>query len=133
MSEENVAVVLEAFRRFKPDDIEAWGARLHPDCRSTPVSGWPEPGPFVGRDALVRQFERLVADWAEFEIEKIEAAADSGDWVVVTYTLRTRGAASGVETRIDQAVALRVANGKIIEAHFRWNREEALEAAGLSE
>jgi hypothetical protein len=33
----------------------------------------------VGRDAIIRQFERLFADWSEYQIEEIEVAADSGD------------------------------------------------------
>jgi ketosteroid isomerase-like protein len=133
MSEENVEVALETFSRFNPGDLTDWGALWHPDSRATPAEGWVEPGPFVGRDAIIRQFERLFADWSEYRIEQIEVAADSGDWVVVTWRMSTRGAASGIETQIDLAVAYRVRDGMISEGHFRWNRAEALEAAGLSE
>jgi ketosteroid isomerase-like protein len=133
MSQENVEVAMETFRRFNPKDLENWAALWHPEGRATPAKGWPEPGPFVGRDAIVRQFERLFADWSEYRNEEIEVAADSGDWVVVTWSLRTRGAASGLESQIDLAAAMRVQDGRIIEGHFRWNRDEALEAAGLRE
>jgi hypothetical protein len=40
--------------------------------------------------------------------------------------------ASGIETYFDHATAYRLQGGSIIEAHFRWNRDEALEAAGLA-
>ena len=133
MSQENVDLALEAFRRFNPGDLEDWAALWHPEGRATPADGWPEPGPFVGRDAIVRQFERLFADWSEYHLEEVEAAAVSSDWVVVTWRLRTRGAGSGLETQIDLAAAFRVQDGSIMDGHFCWNREEALEAAGLSE
>jgi hypothetical protein len=134
MSEENVEVALELFRRFNPEDLKGgWAALWHPEGRSTPAPGWPEPGPFVGRDAIVRQFERLFADWSEYQNEEIEVVADHGDWVVITWLLRTRGAASGIETQLDLAVAMRFEDRHVIEGHFRWTREEALDAAGLSE
>ena len=133
MSQENVEIAWESFRRFDPDDMKEWAALWHPESRATAAEGWPEQGPFVGRDAVVRQFERIYADWSEYQFEEIEVAADSEDWVVATWSLRTRGAASGLETQVDLAVALRVQEGRIIEGHFRWNRDEALEAAGLRE
>lgn len=81
----------------------------------------------TGREAIVRQFERITADWAEHHFEDIELAADSGDWVVFTYRWCARGRTSGIDTHFDLAVASCVQDGGIIEAHFRWNSEEALE------
>ncbi len=133
MSEENVEIVLEAFRRLDPNDLTKFAALWHPESRVTAVDGWPEPGPFIGREAIVRQFERFVADVSENRFEEIEVAADSGEWVVATWLWRTRGEASGIETQIDLAGAFRAQDGMIIETHFRWNLEDALKAAGLSE
>ena len=133
MSQENVEIAWESFRRFNPNDMDDWAALWHAESCATAAEGWPEQGPFVGRDAIVRQFERIYADWSEYQFEEIEVVADSDDWVVATWTLRTRGAASGVETQVGLATALRVQDGRIIEGHFRWTRDEALQAAGLSE
>lgn len=131
MSQENVEIVREAFRCFDPNDLTEFAALWHPESRMTPGDGWPEPGPFIGREAIVRQFERFVADVSENRFEKVEVAADSGEWVVMTWRWRTRGEASGIETHIDLAGAFRAQDGMIIETHFRWNPEDALEAAGL--
>jgi hypothetical protein len=30
-----------------------------PDAVLTMAEGWPEPGPFVGRDAVLRQFQEM--------------------------------------------------------------------------
>jgi ketosteroid isomerase-like protein len=133
MSRENVEAVLPAFHLLEANDFEQWAALWHPEARATAPTGWPEPGPFVGRDAIVRQFERITADWQEHHFEDIELVADSGDWVVFTYRWHARGRTSGINTRFDLAVASRVQDGRTIEAHFRWNRDEALEAAGVSE
>ena len=133
MSEESIGVVLESFRRIRPGHVKDSAALWHPDGRATPTPGWPEPGPFVGRDAIVRQLERLFADLSEHHFDDIEVVADSGSWVVVSWRWRIRGAASEIETTLDQATAFRVEDGLIMEAHFRTTVPEALEAAGLSE
>jgi ketosteroid isomerase-like protein len=133
MSRENIEVVMESFRLLDPNDLEDWTALWHPEGRATAPDGWPEPGPFIGRDAIVNQFKRIFADWSEYRFEDIEVVAESGDWVVVTWRWHTRGVTSGIETHFDFAGANRVQGGQIIEAHFRWRAQEALEAAGLSE
>ena len=133
MSQENVELVMESFRRFEANDVQGFAALWHPEGRATAPADWPEPGPFVGRDAVVAQFERLAADWANHRFENIEVVADSGGWVVTTYSWHTRGVASGIEAHFDMALANRVQDGSIREGHFRWTRAEALEAAGLKE
>ena len=30
-----------------------------PDATATPPPGWPEPGPFAGRDAILREFDHI--------------------------------------------------------------------------
>ena len=106
---------------------------FEPEAVVTPPDGWPEPGPFVGREALVRQWERLFADWSEFRFENFEIAAESDEWVVFTFRMHTRGGASGLDADFDFAVASRVRDGLTAESHFRWELDDALEAAGLSE
>ena len=51
--------------------FEAWNARdmgavrdlLHPDTIMRVIEGVPEPGPFVGREAVMQQFEQLRGTW----------------------------------------------------------------------
>ena len=52
---------------------------------------------------------------------------------MLTYRWHVRGTASGVETDAPVAVAFRVEDAQLIEIHWRPTREDALEAAGLSE
>jgi ketosteroid isomerase-like protein len=133
MSEENVEVVLEGIRRFDASDFEEASPRWHPDSWITGPEGWPERGPFEGRDAIFDQFRRLVADWEEHTVSEIQVVADRGSWVVVTFRWEVRGERSGAATASNLAAAYRLREGRISEAHFRWTPEEALEAAGLRE
>ena len=129
----NAEVVAEVFRRFDPSDLGPWAETWSLDAVSTSAEGWPEQGPFVGRAAIIEQFERLFADWEDQRIEGVEITEESDEWVFAAYTLWARGAGSGLEAEFDLVVAMRVESGQIAEGHFRWNREQALEAAGLSD
>jgi ketosteroid isomerase-like protein len=132
MSEENVEIVLEYFRRAESNGVEDAAALLHPEVTATAVPGWPEPGPFVGRDAVIAEGERL-SDWGEIGFTDIDVVADERDWVVVAYRWQIRGAGSGIATHVDVVTAIRLKGGLLIEWHNRWSRDEAIDAAGLRE
>jgi hypothetical protein len=89
MSGENVEFVLEGFRLAEANDLEAIAARTHPEVRGSAVRGWPEPGPFVGRDAALAETKRLI-EWGENRFTDFDVVADEGDWVVVVPMARTR-------------------------------------------
>ena len=59
MSQKNVEVVRSSILAFNAGDIEAVRETLDPDVViGRELEGWPETGPFVGRDAVMRQWER---------------------------------------------------------------------------
>jgi ketosteroid isomerase-like protein len=132
MSEENVEVVLESYRRFEAGDIEGFTDLFAPECRLTVPNGWPEPGPFVGRDQVIEQITRITAevDDARFNVEVVSG---EGDWVVVDVRWGGRAARSGLDFDWHVANAVRVHDGRVLETHFEWNRADVLEAAGLRE
>ena len=131
MSEENVEVVLAAFRRFEADDMTGFGALLDPGVGATATTGWPEHGPWIGADDLVTQLERIRAEWSEHRMAQVEVLAEKGEWVVIEYSWEAEDATSGIETVFDVVGAFRVLSGLIAEAHFRCGRAEAFKAAGL--
>ena len=57
MSQENVDLVLESVRRFRVEGLDEWAELWREDAVLTVAEGWPEPGPFVGLDAVRREFE----------------------------------------------------------------------------
>ena len=63
-------------RCFSPDF-------LAPDVISRPPDGWPEPGPFMGKEAVVRQCMQLRDTWNADTLELISDFIDVGDRVVV--------------------------------------------------
>jgi rhodanese-related sulfurtransferase len=127
-----VEVALAASRCFEANDMTGFGALLDPGVSATAAAGWPEHGPWIGADALVTQLERIRTEWSEHRIAEVEVLADKGEWVVIEYSWEAESATSGIDTVFDVVGAFRVRNGLIAEAHYRWNRAEALKAAGLS-
>ena len=129
MTGRNVEIVLESVRAFEAGDfgrVELW----HPECRITAPEGWPEQGPFVGRDAVIQQFKRIEADFGRQTLD-VKSTSARDDWVVVEFEWTARGTASGAETQLEMAAAFRVQEGQLIEGHYRWSGAAALEAAGL--
>jgi hypothetical protein len=132
MSEENVEIVLAGLQEFN-QQRRANPALWHDDSRLTGPEGWPEPGPWQGKADVLRQFDRLIEDFSNFNMEDIQVIGHGGEWVAIAFRLHTRGTGSGIEDVTDMTVAFRIWDGRFAEAHYRWTREQALEAAGLSE
>ena len=61
MSQENVEIVQAGFEAGTPGDMDAVRELYHPDVIVRSPEGWPEPGPFVGRDAVLREFDHFRA------------------------------------------------------------------------
>jgi uncharacterized cupin superfamily protein/ketosteroid isomerase-like protein len=123
---QNLAVVRKAAEAFGNADMEAVADNYSPDATISAVpEGWPEPAPFEGREAVTRQFRRLVEDWQSQSMEILREAAD-GDWAVLELRWSTRGAGSGVSLATAVTGAYRLEDGKIAEARFFWDWEQAL-------
>ena len=120
-----------AFAAWNAGDMDALRELYHPDVIARPLEGWPEPGPFVGREALMRQFEQLRETWEFDTAEPISDSVDIADYVLVRYIWRTVG--RGPQANIEQTTVSTVRKGRIVYQEFFWNHAEALEAAGLSE
>ena len=91
MSQENVEVVRRAFAAWNAGDMEAFREFYDPDVIVRPPEGWPEPGPFVGREAVMRQWEQLRATWDAEAVELISDFIDAADRVAVRQAWRGAG------------------------------------------
>jgi hypothetical protein len=132
MSKENVAIVVEGARCFERRDWRRLGTLIADDARMTPLENWPEPGPFVGRTANLREYQRLIESFESTEIT-ITDCNDQDDWVVARYLWVMAGTGSGVPAEITFSGAHRISGGEFVESHFRVDHDAVLEAAGLSE
>lgn len=110
--------------------MEALAEHYRPDTVTWFAERWLEPGPFCGRDAVMRQFEELKATF-DFEELEIMSFCDSGDRVVVRWIWR--GSGRGPELRQELASVYTLRDGKILSTEFFWDYSRALEAVGLRE
>ena len=129
---ENTEIILESLRRFDPNDLGPWAELWSVDGVGTAAENWPEQGPFVGRYAIAGQFERLFSEWSDHRFEDVEVTKVTEKWSLLSYRLCATGTSSGLPIELELVAALRVEDGRISEGHFRWTREQALKAAGLS-
>jgi ketosteroid isomerase-like protein len=131
MSQENVEIVRAAYEAWNARDMEAFRELHDPDTIVVRgLEGWPEPGPFVGRDTVMRLFEELRRTWDEDTLEQI-SLIDAGDRVVSRHSWH--GIGRGPDLNMDQTVVFTLRNGRIFLYEYFWDHAEALEALGLSE
>ena len=102
-----------------------------PDIILRTLEGWPEPGPFVGREAVVRWWEQIRETWDADAIEPISDFIDAGDRVAVR--LIWHGTGHGPEMNMELTQVCTVRRGKILGIEHFWDHAEALEAVGLSD
>ena len=131
MSEENVEIVRAAFEAYNVGDLDALRDLYNPDAMIVRgLEGWPEPGPFVGREAIMRLFEQLREAWDADALEPI-SFIDGSDRVVVRQIWRGEG--RGPELHMEFTVLFTMRKGRVFLMEYFWDHAEALEAVGLSE
>ena len=131
MSQENVEVVRAMFEAYSAGDMDAFRELHDPDIIMRPPKGMPEPGPFVGREAVMRQFEQLRETFDATSVRPISDFIDAGDRVVVRVAYHAEG--HGPEMNFEMTQVITVRNGKILYREYFLDHAEALEAVGLSE
>jgi ketosteroid isomerase-like protein len=131
MSQENVEVVRAFFEVWNAGDMRALGDFFDPDAIMRMPEGWPEPGPYVGREAVMRQGEQQRDAWDADALEPISDFIDAADRIVVS--INWRGTGFGPEANLEATGVYTVRKGRILSIEHFWDHAEALEAVGLSE
>jgi ketosteroid isomerase-like protein len=131
MSQEKVEVIRALFEAWNARDMDGVRALYHPDVIVRPPDNWPEPGPFVGREAVMRQWEQQRDVWNADDLVLIDHSVEVGDRVAVRFIWR--GAGRGPTTDIELTGVNTVRNGMAFGQEFFWDHAEALETLGLSE
>ena len=118
----------EAVLSLYDPDIEFDGTRH----RWAEIMGTDESR-FRGHDGLREWSRRYYEVWGSIE-DTLEELIDAGDQVITVVTTRGRGRGSGVEVEWKHNSGVwTISDGKITRVVWFPSREEALEAAGLSE
>ena len=131
MSQENVEIMKAAFEVWNTGDMDAFSEIYDPDVILRPPESWPEPGPFVGRDAVMREWEHVREAWNADVVEPISDFIDAGERVVVRFIWR--GVGHGPEANIEVTVVWTLRRGRTLAIDHFWSHAEALETLGLSE
>ena len=137
MSEENVEIVREAFDQKARRDkrvLEVYDPNVEMDFSESPFADFMTTS---GRRRGIGEVQRAFRDWYDaFEnVETdVDELIDAGDHVIVVFTYRSTGRASGAEVAWKRMAGLwTFRNGKVVRVAWLRTREQALEAAGLSE
>ena len=134
MSQGNVEVALGLIEASNRQDVDAWIALISPDVEWEDPAFWSEPTrTYRGRAGVREWYNRVVEPWGSLHFEVKEIAEAPDNRVFADTVLTTRGEGSGVETQIRLRYVVWVADGKITRQKVFRSRDEALEAAGLSE
>jgi ketosteroid isomerase-like protein len=99
MSQENVEIMRANFDAWNADDMDAVRESFNPGAILWLPEGWPEPGPFVGREAVMRQFEQLRGTWDAENLVPISDFIGTADRVVLRFIWR--GAGHGPEADLE--------------------------------
>ena len=102
-----------------------------PDVIMRAPPGWPEPGPFVGRNASMAQFAQVRETLQRDSIRLVSDLVAAGDRVLAR--VDWQGIGRGAEGHMAMTVVWTVRRRLIFGVEYFWDHAEALEAVGLSE
>ena len=133
MSQENVEIVREMVTRFAAGDRESWREVFAEDAIwDTSATTTPQAGVYEGHAGMERFFIDWLGTWDNPVVETLELI-DAGNSVISVFRWTGRGKASGVETETTMFGVYDVKGGRVVGFRQYESREDALEAAGLSE
>ena len=134
MSQENVQIVFDMTAAFNRGDVDASTEYWTDDLDHRAVEGaLDDRGPVHGKDAMRAYAQDWLDTFDDFMTEPVEVIDVGDDSVVAVLKASGRARLSGIETDLTYAVVYTFRDGKIARGREYMERDEALEAAGLSE
>ena len=138
MSQENVELVRRGYEAMNAGDVETALAMFDRDVEvhlakdAGTVWGLDFEETYRGVDGFVQFLSRLSDAWEEFRWEPTEYF-DAGDRVVVYIQMTARGRGSGIEVQQEMTHLCDIRDRKLVRHETFFDRDAALEAAGLSD
>jgi ketosteroid isomerase-like protein len=131
MSEKNMETVRGFVAAFNAGNMDAVREMLDPDVViGRELEGWPETGPFAGREAVMRQWERNLDAFPGATLELI-SVTHVGDRVVAKQAVHAKG--QGPEVIAEYTTISTMRNGRTLIIEYFWDYADALASLGLSE
>ena len=133
MSEENVAIVREAWEAFMERGTDAVVEYYAEDCVAESIPEAPDRTTHKGWEGLRDRYRIFSEAWGGLNWEPVEFI-DAGKGVVVA-VIAMRGHGQGGRTPIGTTLTFvyELRNGRIVRDRPFMSRSQALEAAGLEE
>jgi ketosteroid isomerase-like protein len=134
MSQENVEMIRRGWEAWLRGDMHALVADWDSEVvwSTEHFRDWPE-GEYQGVEGVVRFLNEWLEVWGDYEIDVDDVLAAPDGRVVSLIRQRGKGRESGVAMTMEMAQIATIRDGKIARFDNYENREDALEAAGLSE
>jgi ketosteroid isomerase-like protein len=130
VSQENVEILLAMRDAWNDGDMDRLRAFYDHDVITRLPEGWPEPGPFVGVDAVMRQWERNRETWSADTLA-LGDFTEAGDRLVVRLTWTGIGRVPGMSLEFTAIYTFR--EGKVCDQESFWDHSDALKAVGMEE
>jgi ketosteroid isomerase-like protein len=132
MSQENVEIVQGIFDRWATGDFVAGLTSLDPDVAFVVRHPFPEAVETVGTEGIREYMRGFLDNWVNYTVEARELQA-AGEIVLAEAVQRGEGKASGIEMEQPFFMLFTFRGGKIVRIESILERDQALQAAGLSE
>jgi ketosteroid isomerase-like protein len=138
MSQENVEIVQRAWDAFGGDveaALDSWIAAYWADDIDYRAAegALDDRGPMHGKDAVRAYVQDWLDTFDDLNVEPLELIDAGEDQVIAVLRNSGRAKLSGVESDLTYAALYTFRDGKIARGREYWTKEQALEAAGLSE
>ncbi len=131
MSQENVEIVRGVYEALKRRDIDAWIHGFHEDVEVHDLPTIPDAPIYRGHGDLRNWVEMMFDVWAEDSYYEPVELQPEGDFVIATIRAHARGRGSGVPVELTFFQVFEMDAGRVRRAWAFFERNEALQAAGL--
>jgi ketosteroid isomerase-like protein len=132
MSQENIEILRDAYARYNAGERTPEFWFWHPDAEYHVAREDPDSAVHRGIDAIRQQFASWHDAYPDLTVDILDAEAN-GDKVLLWVRFVGHGATSGVPIQMELAQLYTMREGKAAKVVEYMDRNEALEALGLSE
>jgi len=130
MSQENAEIVRRAIEAFNRRELPVELLDAAPEWIEDPR--YPDAQTYRGPEGVERSIGKWWETWAS-QTMRVDGMADAGEMVAYWGIVEARGTDSEVTVSAPFGGVCEVRDGLIVRVHVLAGRDEALEAAGLSE
>jgi len=134
MSQENVEIVRRGTDAYNRRDLDGMLENWTPDA----VLDWSnarsfDAGVYRGHGEIRAFMQRFLANWDEVRIEIVDGPVEVEDGVLITENVAYMRGRDGIEVQARSAWLTTIRDGETTSLTMYQTKQEALEAAGLSE